>query len=144
MPATDQRHPYAVWGAAVCVLSGATILFGGPEPNSLNALVLVWGVMLTIGGALLLLSNLIRDPLWTLLLERLGSGLLGAMCLIYTVAALVYGGAVAVFPASLAAAFGIASLWRLWQITKRLHRYLAIVRRIQHVEERRAEDRRRR
>jgi len=123
-----QRHPYAVWGAAVCALSGLGITLGGPQPNSIDAtlptaFVHIWGAILLLGGAALLISNIIRDPVLAILLERVGSLFLGGMCIVYSVAAFALAGAIATFPGSLAAGFGIASLWRVWQITARLRRF---------------------
>jgi hypothetical protein len=135
-PPDGRRHPYAVWVAIICVLSGASIILGGPQPSSLDAqlprqFVYAWGGLLLTGGGMLVASNIIGDLLLAMLVERVGSVLLGGMCAVYGVAAFTFVGSVAAFPASLAAAFGVAAFWRVAQITLQLRRYREVLHQLQ-------------
>jgi hypothetical protein len=132
-PPNGQRHPYAVWTAGLCCLSGTFILFGGPQPTSLDSVlprgfVFAWGFFLAAGGGVLLWGNLVRDRFVAMLLERAGSILLGGMCLVYSGAAFSYVGSLAAFPGSLAGALGVASLWRAWQIHSALRYVHSVLR----------------
>jgi hypothetical protein len=141
-----RRHPYAVWVAIICILSGLSIIIGGPQPASLDAqlprhFVYVWGWLLFVGGSMLVAAHVIGDLLLALLLERVGSLLLGGMCAVYSIAAFSFVGALATFPAALAAAFGVASFWRVAQITLQLRHYRDV---LVLVEKRRDEQRQQR
>jgi hypothetical protein len=143
-PPDGRRHPYAVWVAIICVLSGASIVIGGPQPASLDAqlprhFVYVWGWLLLVGGGMLVAANIIGDLLLAMLVERLGSVLLGGMCAVYSIAAFTYAGSIATFPASLAAAFGAAAFWRVAQITLLLRHYRTV---LVQMQQRRDEQRR--
>lgn len=126
-------HPYAVWGAGLCLISGLVLLIGGPRPNSMEALmptayVYVWGASLMTGGALLIAAYFIRELLLAILCERAGCMLLATATLVYAGAAVVVVGASAAFPVGMTAAFGAASTWRAIQITLAIRAYRKMLR----------------
>lgn len=118
----DQPRPHALFSAFLCCFSGVGLLLSGATPGSIDEqlssnFVTIWGLLLSAGGALVLVAVFLPDPIWALLIERIGWVLLGGMCLVYAATILISFGKPAVFPGSIALALGAASWWRVVQIS---------------------------
>lgn len=114
IPVPARRHPHQVLVAALLVLSGLFILFGGPQPGSVAAalpglLVYVWAGVLAIGGALVVAAAIV-GPHASLYLELIADPPLAIMCSVYSASAMMLAGPRAAVPAGivLAAAFAFA------------------------------------
>lgn len=110
--------------AGLLAISGVAILVGGPTPGSVSAtlpraLVYVWAVVLTIGGAMVVAAAIV-GPLLAIYLEVVADLPLCIACLTYATAVFIVAGSrglvVATMLISVAVAFGI----RFWQTLKTL------------------------
>jgi len=112
------------------VLSGLAYTLGAPPPNSVTEplpdwAVTVWYLVLFTGGAISLAGIAIPDVLYSLLVERAGTYMLGPAGSLYAVALFSSAGWRALGAGGITAAFSIACLFRWWQITLLLARIKA-------------------
>ncbi len=110
--------------AALLMVSGAQILFGGPQPNSVNAslptaLLFVWAIVLTVGGAFVVAAAVVK-PHPALYLEFAEHPSLSLMCGVYAASILMLAGARAAVPAALTLAAALAFAVRAVQVTRTL------------------------
>lgn len=120
-----RRHPDQVSIAALLVVSGAPILGGGPRPGSVaatlpTALVIVWAVVLTVGGLLLVAAAAVRSPEIGLYLELAAHPPLALMMWVYALSALLIGGGAATVAAAVIGGFGLARSVRTVQVFRSL------------------------
>ncbi len=92
-----RRHPHQVLIAGMCVVSGLSVLLGGPRPGSLTAtlppaLVYVWAATFTFGGALIVAAAIVRSVLWALYLELVADLPMALTALTYAAALAVVTG----------------------------------------------------
>jgi hypothetical protein len=112
--------PRALFVLLLCITSGVPLIFANATPGSIAArldapYVVAWGVMLT-GGATLTLVGALRQSVNGVVAEQVGSVALGSACLIYVAAiwlSVQWRGTVNM---SLLLGFGLASLWRFFQL----------------------------
>lgn len=128
MPLRDavalSRHPFQVWVLFAFVVGGMGVLIG-PPPDSVNALVpdavrIGWAVILTAGGALGLFTEILKDRVTALILERAALVGIGGAALAYAVAVFAVVGAHGFVSGMLIASVGVASLRRSYDITRTL------------------------
>lgn len=118
------RHPFQVWALFAFVVGGLGVLLG-PAPDSVNALVpavarVVWALVLLTGGLLGLVSEVIRDRVLGLILERAALVGVGGTALAYAVAVLAVAGWGGFAAGVLIASVGWASLVRARDVTRTL------------------------
>jgi hypothetical protein len=124
LPRLDSgKHPFELFILVLGLISGGPLLFGKIRPGSteelLNPVMLqIWAWMLVTGCAVALVGALWRWQVTTgLLLEQLGLVAVGAGVVIYT-ASLLYAGTGRFLSAAIIGGFGLACLWRVWQIQR--------------------------
>jgi hypothetical protein len=110
--------------AVMLLLSGLSILFGGPRPGSVNTalptpLLMVWAGVLTAGGALVALAAVV-PPLIALFFELAADPALAVMCLVYAASVLTIAGWRAVVPVALVTAVALAFVIRAVQVWRTL------------------------
>lgn len=86
-PIHARRHPHQVLMAGLLMVSGLSILLGGPQPGSVSAslsplLLLLWAGVLTVGGAMVVAAAIV-PPLAALFLELAADLPLAVMCVVY-------------------------------------------------------------
>lgn len=118
------RHPFQVWALFAFVVGGVGVLLG-PSPTSVDALVpdaprIAWAVVLLAGGLLGLVSEVIRDRVLGLILERAALVGVGGTALAYAVAVLYVAGWGGFAAGVLIASVGWASLVRARDVTRTL------------------------
>jgi hypothetical protein len=125
-----RRHPHQVLVAALLMVSGLPVLFGGPRPGSVSAslptpLLMVWAGVITIGGAMVVLAAAV-PPLLALFLELIADPPLAVMCVVYAASVAMLAGWRAAVPAALVAGMALAFAIRAVQV----YRTLSAVRRV--------------
>lgn len=110
--------------AALLVVSGLPVLFGGPRPGSVaetlpGPLLFVWALVFTLGGALVVAAAIV-GPHAALYLELIADLPLAIMCSVYAVSVLMLAGTRAVVPAGLVIAAAIAFVIRTVQVGRTL------------------------
>jgi hypothetical protein len=115
-------NPFETFVAGLCVLSGVTLLAGGPRPASLESLlpawlVVAWACMLVVGGGLVGLGLSLRRVLW----ETVGLQLLAPASGAYSLAILTVTGWGGLAAASPLLGFGLACAARIYSL-RLLHR----------------------
>jgi len=119
-----KRNPHEQLLLAFGALSGASFLFGAPEPASIAAsmpgfVVTLWAAGLVIAGVVGLVGCWWRGERGQVL--EAGGLLVGAgSLLMYATAALSVAGVRALFPAGVILAWLAANLWRVVQIHREL------------------------
>lgn len=124
VPVPARRHPMQVLVAVMLLLSGLSILLGGPRPGSINTalptpLLLLWAGVLTAGGALVVLAAVV-PPLLALLFELIADLPLAVMCLVYAASALMLAGSRAAVLVALVTAVALAFTVRAVQVVRTL------------------------
>lgn len=124
VPVPARRHPHQVLVAALLMVSGLPILFGGPRPGSVNAalptpLLMLWAGVLTAGGAMVVAAAIV-GPLTALFLELVADPPLAVMCVVYSASAAMLGGLKAVVPVALVSGAAVAFGIRAVQVFKTL------------------------
>lgn len=124
-PIPARRHPDQVLLAALLVVSGLPILFGGPRPGSVSAtlpevLVYLWAGVLVLGGALIVAAAVVRSPEVGLYIELAAHPPVAVMMWVYALSALVVGGGPAAVAAALIGGFGLARTVRTVQVLRSL------------------------
>ncbi len=115
--------------AALLMFSGLPVLAGGPRPGSLSsalpvALVYLWAVVITLGGAMVVAAAVVK-PLAALFLELVADLPLAVMCLVYSAAVAMLAGWRGAVPAALVFGTAVAFAIRAVQV----YRTLSAVRR---------------
>lgn len=110
--------------AALLVVSGIPVLFGGPRPGSVaealpGPLLFVWALVFTLGGALVVAAAVV-GPHAALYLELVADLPLAIMCAVYSVSALMLAGPRAAVPAGVVLAAAIAFVIRSVQVGRTL------------------------
>lgn len=124
VPVPARRHPHQVLIAAMVMLSGVVVLFGGPRPGSVNAslptpLLLLWAGVCAVGGALVVAAAVV-PPLAALLLELSADPPLAVMCVVYAASALMLAGWKAAVPVAIVAGIAVAFAVRTVQVARSL------------------------
>lgn len=124
-PVSARRHPHQVLLAALLLISGLSILLGGPRPGSIAAvlpglLVVVWAGTLVVGSALVVAAAVVGSEELALYLELVADLPLAIMCAVYAVAVITVAGAAGMFPASIVLGMGLAFLIRGHQVHQTL------------------------
>lgn len=122
--------PRALFILLLCVVVGIPLVFANATPGSIAAKldppwVITWGIMLS-GGSLLTIIGALRQTPIGVILEQIGSVALGVACIIYAAAIWFTVHLLGAVPICIVLGFGLASLWRWYQ----LQRYLNTVERI--------------
>jgi hypothetical protein len=133
VPVPARRHPFQVFVAGLLMVSGISILAGGPQPGSLSAalptaLVYVWAAVVAAGGAMVVTAAIIK-PLPALYLEFIAHPPLAVMCLVYSTAAVFLAGGRALVPVALLFGLSLAFAIRFWQTLKTFRALRAELRR---------------
>lgn len=122
--------------AALLMLSGLPILFGGPRPGSVTAalptpLVLLWAGVLTLGGAMVVAAAVV-PPVAALFLELIADPPLAVMCAVYAASVLMLAGTRGLVPAAIVTAAALAFAIRGVQVGRTL---VAVRRELRRLEE---------
>lgn len=136
VPVPARRHPMQVLVAALLMLSGLPILFGGPRPGSVSAalptpLLLLWAGVLTLGGAMVVAAAVV-GPAAALYLELAADPPLAVMCAVYSASVVMLAGARGLVPAALVLAAALAFAIRAAQVYRTLR---AVRRELRRLEE---------
>lgn len=130
-PEPSSRHPLVVFLLILTMLSGITIVIGGPSPGSIGAALPPWGVLLWAlalsGGSALILIGLGLQPfdkhlVVGVLFEQVGVAMLGPAAIVYSAAALAAVGWTGAFPAGLTFGFGVSCLYRWFTLQRGINR----------------------
>lgn len=110
--------------AVMLLLSGVSIMVGGPRPGSVNTalpapLLMVWAGVLTAGGALVVLAAVV-PPVMALFCELAADPPLAVMCLVYAASVFMAAGWRAVVPVALVTAVALAFAIRAIQVVRTL------------------------
>ncbi len=126
--------PFEIVGLAFAVPVGlSTLIFGLPSSIQIALPPLLqygWAIFFTLGSAMALLGLVTRRAAG-IYMEQIGVLAAGTACLVYAAALLgrqdlqMFN---AYFPATMIGAYGVACLWRGWQLQKILQRAASIVR----------------
>lgn len=124
---SDARNPDTLFLLSLLLLAGIGQLASGAESNTLEALLppwllLAWSLLLIAGSSVSLTGLMCRSRLTGLSIEVVGRSMLGPASGAYGVAVAVVGGWDAALVVALLMGLTAASLWRVRQIVKRLHR----------------------
>lgn len=116
VPQSMLARPYELYLAGICMLVGAPLLGGAPNPDSIDALlpmflVRVWGFELITGAVLVTVGLLIYPRTH---LERLGHSLLAPAAITYGIAIIAVVGWGGVLAGGLTIGFGLAAGTRSW------------------------------
>lgn len=120
------RHPFQVWALFAFVIGGVGALVG-PPPESVAVLVdprirTVWAVVLFAGGTVGLVSEVLRDRILGLIVERAALVAIAGAALAYGVAVIYAAGFRGGVAGALVLSVGTASGVRAWQVTRTLNR----------------------
>lgn len=120
VPVPARRHPHQVLVAALLVVSGLPILFGGARPGSLQEslpapLLYLWASVAVIGGAMVV-SAAVVGPVAALYLELIADVPLSIVCFAYSISVAMVGGSRAIVAASIVTAAAVAFLVRARQV----------------------------
>lgn len=112
--------PRAVFILALSVFGGLTALLLDAAPDTLNSVlphwsVLIWGILLTAGSALTLFG-MARQTVSGIILEQVGSVIVGSSTLYYSLIALAVVGPNALQSLIIVAAWGVACFIRWIQL----------------------------
>lgn len=128
-----RRHPYQVFLAGTCVVSGLGVLLAGAVPGSIVASMPTWlgyawaGAMLA-SGLLIVAAALVRTDESAMVLEQPGHGGLGLAAAAYAAAVFNFGGARGFVAGSVAVGLSLAAFWRLGVLICRYRRARAKLR----------------
>lgn len=117
--------PRVVFILVACILSGLNFLAGAPAPGTVESQldrgwVVVWAILIGLGGLVTLIGSF-RLDVAGILLEQVGSlALLGGTG-VYAVAVWTTIGGPGFYPGMFQLAFGVASLWRWGQLQSHLN-----------------------
>jgi hypothetical protein len=117
--------PRVVFVLALSVFSGVTALALKVGPDSLESLiprwgVLLWGTMLALGSAVTLIGMAFQTA-WGVILEQIGSMIVGVTAIFYSVLAIVVVGPGLMQTAGIILAWGVACLIRWGQLQTLIH-----------------------
>lgn len=129
--------PRATFMLALSVMSGISSLAVAEAPNSLQAAlpewaVLIWGVLLIV-GAVTALTGMLFKGVGGVITEQVGNMTVAATTLFYSSVAIMVVGPSAIFPVGIIAAWGLACFMRWLQLqllinsahkTERRHRFV--------------------
>lgn len=112
--------PRAVFILAVSAFSGLTALALSAAPESLEAVlprwgVLVWGALLSL-GSVVTLAGMARQTVNGIITEQVGSVMVGVTTLYWSILALSVVGVSVVQDVAIILAWGLACLWRWGQL----------------------------
>ena len=112
--------PRAVFILALSVFSGLTALTLEAAPNTLRALlphwgVLLWAILLTL-GSVVTLAGMVRQTLNGIIAEQIGSVMVGATTVFYSVLVIVVIGRDALQTVGIILAWGLACFLRWLQL----------------------------
>lgn len=117
--------PRAVFILALSVFSGLTALALDAAPQSLEALLPHWGVVtwgaLLSGGSALALAGMALQSVNGIILEQIGSVVVGSATVFYSVLVLFVFGTDGVLPVGIILAWGLACFVRWVQLQKLLN-----------------------
>src|SRR4051794_14835141 len=104
--------PRAIFILSLCVVAGIPLALGGGKPQSIEALmpawvVVVWGFNLVAGAVTTLIGMGLRTATG-ILLEQVGSVWVGAATVFYGTAIVLVGGQAAAFGAAIVFGWGIS------------------------------------
>lgn len=121
------RHPFQVGFGVASLVAGFSGLLPFVPGNALSQLTttpfyVLWEATLFITGTLLLVAAwlTVRDFALSLLLEQIGTAVLGLSLVIYSIALLWIFGARAVHIGSFIGVIGVSAWFRWWQVTHTL------------------------
>jgi hypothetical protein len=112
-----RRDPPEMMLLGLCLISGLSFVAGAAAPTSIEAvmpgwLVVAWYVALLVAGVVGLVGNAWPGNIGTGLLIRLSGQVLAVgPAAAYSIAALVFAGPPAFFPAAITLAFALICLW---------------------------------
>ena len=119
------RHPFQLFILTLCLITGVPVLVGNaPAPGSLedampDFVFLGWNIALVAGSAVALVGSMVQKNRVTgILLEQWGLVAVGMAAIVYGILipfVAHWGGAIS---ASIIFGFGVACLWRWWQLQK--------------------------
>lgn len=117
--------PRAVFILALSVFTGLTALALDAAPNSLNAVlpywgVVLWGILLASGSAITL-AGMARQTVNGIITEQIGSVMVGVTTIYYSVLAILEVGPSALQVVGIILAWGLACLIRWAQLQALLH-----------------------
>lgn len=117
--------PRAVFILALSVFSGLTALAIDAAPESLNAVlpkwgVILWGVLLFVGSAITL-AGMARQTVNGIIAEQIGSVMVGATTIFYSTLAILVLGPGVLQTVGIVLAWGIACFWRWGQLQALIH-----------------------
>lgn len=117
--------PRAVFILALSVFTGLTALALDAAPNSLNAVlpywgVVLWGILLASGSAITL-AGMARQTVNGIITEQIGSVMVGVTTIYYSVLAILEIGPSALQVVGIILAWGLACLIRWAQLQALLH-----------------------
>lgn len=123
VPVPARRHPYQVFTAALLMVGGLPILFGGPRPGSINVylptlLVYVWASVIVAGGATLVAAAVVRSQVTALYLERVAHTPIAVMCVVYAGSVVALVGWRGAFAAGLVLGIAVAAVVRAGQVSR--------------------------
>ena len=117
--------PRAVFILALSVFSGITALVLQAAPESLEAVlprwgVITWGVSLGL-GSLVTLIGMARQTVNGIVIEQIGSVMVGAATIFYSILAIVERGPAPIQTVGIVLAWGLSSLVRWAQLQSLIH-----------------------
>lgn len=131
---SPSRHPFQLFILLLCLVNGLPVLLGESRPpGSLESALPVpfvygWALFLTVGSAVALVGTAWRNRFVGVLIEQVGLVGVGLAAVLYggvlEVVASQQGGGVS---ASIVLGFGLACLWRWWQLQKYVKAVVALV-----------------
>lgn len=112
--------PRAVFILALSIFGGLTALALNAAPGTLNSIlphwaIMIWGLTLTLGSAATL-GGMVRQSLTGIIVEQVGSVMVGVACIYYSALAVLVAGLDAVQTVGIVAAWGGACLIRWVQL----------------------------
>lgn len=115
--AVRRRDPPEMMLLGLCLISGLSFVAGAGAPSSIEAvmpdwLVVAWYVALLVAGLVGMAGNVWPGNIGTALLIRMSGQILAVgPAAAYSIAALVFAGQPAIFPAGITLVFAIVCVW---------------------------------
>ena len=134
LPKPASRYPAdprAVFILILCIVSGLPLILTDIEPGSLESLMPTWGIVLwglaLVSGAGCALWGMSRQTVDGILVEQVGSVIVGCASIIYSAAILLVVGSSGLVSGGIVFGWGLSCFWRWLQLQALVNQGVSVV-----------------